>query len=267
MTAELSPMTLAEAREALGSPTEAAARKRLSRAGITAGYDRRAVEALAAAGQVGRGFRTDLRNAAAVAARQAHLDALPLPAGTQLQYFTGTDARGCLFEHIAVWADRPYAACPDCGEDVDVVPGSPVVPNPGLMGGEPLSAVNQQHCCGTWLSVHVRELPGDATDEAVLAAATELAGIRAEELEQGRARIRAELRRQVRAAVDAFVEADQDDYLVACAIEEHLTGTDTEPGVYRRAEDGLLAAWAYGPLLEENDLIIVVEEEDPCGDD
>lgn len=148
-----------------------------------------------------------------------------LPAGVHTADLTGTDSWGNEATYTVVWADRPYDTCPRCGESVTRTPECPVVLDRSTQGLQ-VETVDLAHGCGDWLRIRW-EVVGEGETVADRVAAQAAADVTAR-----RGDVMARLRRELADALGADPE-------------DAITGSETEPGVYR--DGGVLVAWDHDP--------------------
>ncbi|MFD7866016.1 hypothetical protein [Streptomyces sp. NPDC059783] len=155
---------------------------------------------------------------------------------------------------IVVWTDRPYNACPSCGQQVPRDVSLLVQLNRGSL--EPFS---QQHGCGQWLDALWEPVRGagegyEATPDGVLRVAAELLDRLNSARVDRRERIRARLRRELTAALHRLDEPLKEGETSEGRAEEVTTGNEIDPGIYR---DGDWLIWAYDPGEADIDAALI----------
>jgi len=178
-----------------------------------------------------------------------------LPPGIHAEILAGRDiVTGGHLAYAIVWADRVGDTCPQCGQPVArVIDRCPVLLDTGAGQGGAIEEWSKQHGCGEWLSVDWFTA-ADTSGAAISLCAEALAVAHAEEIRDGRQKIRRRLERNLREALARLAEPLENGETAEDREHEVTTGGEVEPGVFREGSGWL--AWDYDPAGDEEGITV-----------
>lgn len=190
------------------------------------------------------------------------LETLTMPAGVHAAVLQARDITFTrdITTKIIVWADHEYDRCPTCDQPVNRDPGCPVILNDGAPEC-PTQEIDQKHSCGDWLSVAWIALPGDATEDRIKAAATELHDGLTADLDHRRREIRKGLTYDLTDALARLAEPLEGDETAADREAEITSGSEVDAGVCRD-DQGRWSAWAEDPDGSGDPIIVTQDDLD-----
>jgi hypothetical protein len=193
------------------------------------------------------------------------LSTLNLPPHIHAEMLDGRDVvSGETLTYPVIWADRITDTCDRCRQPTPREEPCPVLLNSGAGQGGQIEETSQQHGCGEWLSVawvDLGDVDPDATDlpDRIEAAARELAGERAAEIQAATERMRRSLERDLARALKHLGEPLDGD-APDDRIYDVTDGSEVEPGVYLDETAGVWVAWDYEPGGGEGDAVSVTAD-------
>lgn len=192
------------------------------------------------------------------------LEAITLPAHTHTAGLWTDPAppTGTAPDHLIVWADRPYRACPQCALPVPRDPGCPVTITDGAVTELP-----QQHTCGatlpvTWQAISPDPETGEFSKRHLRRVPDQVLYQWKERATAAREHTRGELLRDLGVALSQLSAPENpgtgDTY--DSRADQVTTGSAEQPGVWFHGDTWY--AWNYDPGSDSNDDRVTVTSTD-----